>query len=50
LIYFGQSPISQANCDRIQDGMTEEEVTQILGDSWVTFAGVFNRSLLWGDL
>jgi hypothetical protein len=32
LIYSSQSRISQANFDRIQNGMTEDEVTEIIGE------------------
>jgi outer membrane protein assembly factor BamE (lipoprotein component of BamABCDE complex) len=32
VIYSGQTPINQANFDRIQEGMSDEEVSAILGD------------------
>jgi hypothetical protein len=45
LIYYGQSRISKANFDRIQEGMTEDEVTAILGEAELMLD--FTSSRIW---
>jgi hypothetical protein len=45
LIYSGQGPINQANFDRIQEGMTAEQVAAILGPP--TNRPNFTNSLIW---
>jgi hypothetical protein len=46
LIYLQQDQITQANCDKIKEGMTEEEVEKILGaqegdhTSWPTVSSL----------
>jgi hypothetical protein len=39
--------VTRANFERIQEGMTEEEVRAILGDSWTIAFGWFDDYLVW---
>jgi hypothetical protein len=47
LIYSSQGPINQANFDRVQEGMTEEQVVAILGEPTFKEGFVFADTLMW---
>jgi hypothetical protein len=49
LIYSGQGPINQANFDRVEEGMTEQQVVAVLGEPTLREGFRFTDTLMWLD-